>query len=386
LPVLFDKTFGVARDVKVYLKIYLKIKSKRRQLSQIKTELRAMQKQAKELITVPERGVAERTEYRKRKKRTQQEIFLLEREILQLEEEQLRVAKAKRTEDTSDDRPAPQMPGGPATGALPDFVIIGAKKCGTTFLYNLLTRHPHVEPAAKKELHYFDILFEDESTEWYRRCFPQSRWKDGRRTITGEATPYFDYSANRSRRYPLAPERMAQVLPQARLIVLLRNPVDRAYSDYQQAVRKGRETRTFEEAIGLEEGVGAQKKRPLGEEGEDPEREDRVSLDDRCWYLDRSVYVNYLLHWSRFFGDEQMLVLKSEAFFERPREGLKLVLDFLDLPDWEPGASQLNFEKRARNKGEYERKMDPATRQQLEEYFEPHNQRLYEYLGEDFGW
>jgi hypothetical protein len=72
---------------------------------------------------------------------------------------------------------------------MPDFLIIGAKKCGTTFLYDLMSRHPYVEPAAKKELHYFDILFKEEGIDWYRRCFPVPKWKDGRRVITGRPPP-----------------------------------------------------------------------------------------------------------------------------------------------------------------------------------------------------
>jgi Sulfotransferase domain len=97
--------------------------------------------------------------------------------------------------------------GAPETGALPDFVIIGAPKCGTTFLYHLLTKHPHVEPAAFKEPHYFDLLFE-KGIEWYRGCFLPPRWKDGRRTITGEATPGYLYDTH-------AAERMADVIPDA---------------------------------------------------------------------------------------------------------------------------------------------------------------------------
>jgi hypothetical protein len=90
--------------------------------------------------------------------------------------------------------------------------------------------------------------------------------------------------------------------------------------------------------------------------------------------------VDQLLRWSALFAEEQMLVLKSEDFFEHPQKTLKLVLDFLDLPDWEPDAWEV------RNKGDYEQRMDPATRRRLEEYFEPHNRRLYEYLGVNFGW
>jgi hypothetical protein len=78
-------------------------------------------------------------------------------------------------------------------GALPDFVVIGGKKCGTTFLYHLLSQHPYVEPASSKELHFFNRFF-DEGVEWYRRCFPAPRLQYGRRTITGEGTPeYFSY-------------------------------------------------------------------------------------------------------------------------------------------------------------------------------------------------
>jgi hypothetical protein len=259
------------------------------------------------------------------------------------------------------------MTGGPQTGALPDFVIIGAQKCGTTSLYRLLIRHPHVESAAVKELHYFDNLF-DEDIEWYRQCFPQPRWKDGRRTITGESTPYYLF-------HPNAAMRMAEVIPRARLIVLLRNPVDRAYSQYNQQVRNGREILKFEEAI------EAEKRRLHGEREKMLEDAHYASFNYQHFsYLSRGIYVDQLLRWSEFFDDEQMLVLKSEDFFGRPLETLKLILDFLDLPDWKPEALE------TRNKGGYEQEMDPVTRRQLAVFFEPHNRRLYEHLGVDFGW
>jgi hypothetical protein len=99
--------------------------------------------------------------------------------------------------------------------------------------------------------------------------------------------------------------------------------------------------------------------------------------------LSQSIYVDHLLRWSRIFSDEQMLVLKSEDIFEHPRKTLKLVVDFLDLPAWEPRGSEL---RKKVNKGKYEQRIDPAIRWRLEEYFEPHNRRLYEFLGVDFGW
>ena len=361
MPISFDKALGIARDLKAFLNPQSgitrrmsseqreRIESKRREFFRVQRELGAA------------KDYKERLKYKKRKKRIQQEIFELTREF--------RAAEEQGSEASPDGRPTPQATNESAVGALPDFFIIGAKKCGTTFLYHLLTQHPLVEHAASKELHFFDALF-DEGVEWYRRCFPSPRWKDGRRIITGEATPLMAH--------PRAPRRMAKVIPQARLIALLRNPIDRAYSDFQQVVSKGRETRTFDEAIGVE------KLRPLDKEGNTSEDEGRISLDDNSEHLTRSIYVDQLARWSRFFGDEQMLVLKSEDFFERPADTLKLVLNFLNLPEWEPKTREIIPKKR--NKGDYEQKMDPTTRRRLEEYFEPHNRRLYEYLGADFGW
>jgi hypothetical protein len=307
-----------------------KLASKRQELRRVKTQLLAEEKQ-------------NNTQHKKRKKRIQQEIFQLEND--------LRAAKDKRAKIASDEWQGQQGASESRTGALPDFLIIGAKKCGTTFLYDLLSRHPYVQPAAKKELHYFDILHVEEGIDWYQRCFPAPSWKEGRRTITGEATPYLDD--------PCVPKKVAKALPQVRLIALLRDPVERAYSDHQQMRRKGREPLSFEEAIQTHK--KRHTKAPPG-------------------YLSRSIYVDHLLRWSRFFGEDQMLVLKSEDLFEHPEDILERVLDFLDLPRWEPEA----LEKR--NKGEYEAEMEPATRQRLEEYFEPHNERLYEYLGTDFEW
>jgi Sulfotransferase domain len=372
LPVFrFDKALGVARSVKAFLSPgsvvvrgaapdaerreertrnqkrvrQLKSERKKRLRSEIRSKKRELSQIQKE---VPAAKVgAESIERTKRKRRTQQEIFQLETE--------LRTAKEG-------------VAGEPVTGALPDFVVIGAKKCGTTSFYHLLAQHPYVEPAAAKELHFFDLLF-DEGTEWYRRCFPQPKWKDGRRTITGEATPYYIF-------HPHAARRMAEVVPQARLIALLRNPVDRAYSDYQMMVRRGFESRGFEEVVEAEEArLRDAKHKLLEDEHNDSFEHQRFS------YLTRGIYVDQLLCWSRFFSKEQMLVLKSEDFSKHPQDTFRLVFDFLGLPDWEPETWKVR-----KKSGKHDQKMDPATRRLLEEYFEPHNRRLYDFLGTDFGW
>jgi Sulfotransferase domain len=367
---VFDKALGIARRAKAFLKRSRgdvargdaaanaerreersRNRKRARQLTsehkkRLRSEIRSKKRELKRIRQEGFDGVenrAARIERKRGKKTAQQEIFELERE--------LRFAKERTA-------------GEPLTGALPDFVVIGTAKGGTSYFYHLLTQHPYVEPAAAKELHFFGSHF-DEGVEWYRRCFPASRWKEGRKTITGEATPYLGN--------PNVPERMARVIPRARLIALLRNPVDRAYSMYHHRVRHGWETRTFEEAIEAEEA------RML-----EARRDESAIRDEGSSYLRRGVYVDQLLRWTKFFSDDQMLILKSEDFFERPQNTLRLALEFLGLPNWEFEASEVVPKKR--NKGSYEDQMNPATRRRLEEYFEPHNRRLYDFLGVDFGW
>jgi hypothetical protein len=260
-------------------------------------------------------------------------------ELFQLEQ-RLRAAKANDGELV------------PGNGALPDFSIIGAPKCGTTYLYHLLSGHPQVEPAAFKEPHFFDHYYE-KGPDWYCRCFPQSHVTSGGRSITGEATPSY-------LSHPDVPERMAETVPEIRLIALLRDPVDMIYSGYNFfGRRRGRNVSDFDEYV------------------------ERAFKDRARLVLSQGIYVEQLLRWSRYFATERMLVLKSEDFFENPLSILRVVSNFLGLPPWEPDASQLD---QKRNKGIYEGEMEFETRRRLREFYEPHNRRLCEYLGRDFGW
>jgi hypothetical protein len=358
LPVFrLSRAFGVGRDAKAFLNIQggltrgvvpdpkqheaqveklRKVVARQRQALQRKD--RQIEEQAVRLENVRER--------RHRESRLKAELKQQTIENFHLRNEL--DAMNGLAESTGDVPSAARVLSEPEVGSLPDFVIIGAQKGGTSFLYHLLTRHPLVEPAARKELHFFDRQgFFDKGAEWYRRCFPPPKWNDGRRSITGEATPYYLFD-------PPVAKRMAEVVPRARLIVLLRNPIDRAYSHYQMQVKRNTETRPFEEAV-----------------------------EQPTSYLSRGIYIDQLLHWFEFFSQEQMLILKSEDFFQRPVETLKVVLDFLDLPEWEPEALELQAR---RHEGGYRQKMDPSTRRRLETYFKPYNQRLYECLDVDFGW
>ena len=304
------------------------------------------------------KNLAEKREHKKKKIEAQQELFQAQ--------EELRAANLRRSEDALDSRAPSWIVENTGKGSLPDFITIGAQKCGTTSFHRLLTRHPHVASAALKELHFFDNRF-DEGVEWYRRCFPSPRWLDGRKTITGECTPAYMFR-------PFVPRRMAETIPEVRLIALLRNPVDRAYSQYHHQVRLGNAVSEFEEEI-KEEAARLEGKRNASHGEERQAKHDPRQPS----YLSRGIYVDQLLRWSEFFDDRQMLVLNSEDFLKNTPDTMKRVLNFLGLPAWTLPTLE------SRNAGSYA-PMNPDTRRWLEDYFAPHNQRLYEYLGTDFGW
>jgi hypothetical protein len=257
-----------------------------------------------------------------------------------------------------------------AMRTLPDFLVIGAQKCGTTFLYQLLTQHPSVRAAFVKEVHYFDLNFE-KGEGWYRSQFPL-RARRNRSYITGESSPYYMF-------HPHAARRAAEVVPSAKLISLLRNPTDRAYSHYQHQVEhvrgEGHETLPFEEAIEAEEPRINEQRRQLLRD----ERHDSVNYRSYS-YLSRGIYVDQLAEWSKYFDGSRMLVLKSEELFDDTQGTLKRLLDFLEIP-----RRTFDMPSSIPNKRQYA-DMKPETRRRLDAYFEPHNQRLYEYLGSNPSW
>lgn len=254
---------------------------------------------------------------------------------------------------------------------LPDFIIIGGKKCGTSSLYDYLVEHPNVAGAFRKEVHFFDNFAS--GTLRYRAYFPTSAYKRhvkrsrGLDLLTGEATPYYLF-------YPPAPARVRKAVPNVKLIALLRDPVDRAYSHYHHEVRNGTETLSFSEAIERE----AER---LGGEWEKIGRGAYDSLSHRRYsYLSRGVYVDQVRNWRACFPEEQLLILRSEDLFADTSGVLERTAGFLDLPAME------REDRRRVNKGAYAEAMDKRTRGALVDYFRPYNERLYEYLGRDFGW
>ena len=254
----------------------------------------------------------------------------------------------------------------------PDFVIIGAQKAGTTSLYNFIIRHPTIAPASRKEIDYFSMRYYLGEL-WYRSNFPTNlsrrRFykKTGQKLLSGEASPSYLF-------YPRVSSRMREDLPDAKLIVILRNPVDRAYSHYQHTLRQNNETLSFEKAIELEE------KRCVGEREQMIKDPDFVSNDYRRYsYLSIGVYADHLENWFKHYDRKRFLILTTEDLRKNPQQILKQVFDFLEVPFVQVG--NLTDE----NVGRY-KKMDEGTRESLVEYFKPHNDRLYKMLQRSFEW
>lgn len=259
---------------------------------------------------------------------------------------------------------------------LPDFLIIGTQRGGTTSLYNYLQDHPCIAAATTKEIHFFDRKY-SKGLAWYRGHFPTHIEKyytqrlRGRTFLTGEATPSYLF-------HPHTPKRIAKALPQAKLIVLLRNPVDRAYSQYYHAINHGYETLSFEESIQNEiERTASERAKILQDEYYQSYAYKHLS------YLSRGIYIDQLQAWMSLFPREQFLILKSEDFYADPLTTLKQVLAFLNVPERELRVQKEDFKQY--NNNAYSQ-MNSALRKRLLEYFEPHNARLYEFLGINFGW
>ena len=255
---------------------------------------------------------------------------------------------------------------------LPDFLIIGAARSGTTSLYQYLVEHPNIEPCVVKQLHFFDQYFQ-KGINWYRMNFP-TIWKKfvfnkikKKNFITGEATPY--YLQN-----PQTPKRVYQANPNIKLILLLRNPVDRAFSHYKRRLKNETEKLSFEDATSQEES------RIKGEMEKMEKNENYFSYTyHRLSYISAGLYAIHIKRWLQYFPKTQMLFLESDEFLRETPRIFSETLDFLNLPQF----GLKNYEIFQKSKP---LEMNHETRKKLIEICKPYNDELYSLIGKRFAW
>ncbi|HEV2861904.1 MAG TPA: sulfotransferase domain-containing protein [Pyrinomonadaceae bacterium] len=252
---------------------------------------------------------------------------------------------------------------------LPDLVIVGAQKAGTSSLFAYLSQHPQLLPSYTKEVHFFDgglnhkVDDYQKGAAWYRAHFPVRG--AGARAKAFEASPLYMFN-------PLVPGRMFALMPEVKIVALLRSPTRRAVSHYFHVRRRGQEPLPIYEALRAEESRLAP---ALG-------REDYKSdAFIRHSYKSRGLYREQLERFLEYFPRRQLLVLCSEEFFARPEATLGRVFEFVgvdaafEVPDLRP-----------RNASKEKSEVEPKVYEYLDDYFRPHNKALYELLGEDYGW
>lgn len=257
---------------------------------------------------------------------------------------------------------------------LPTFLIVGGQRCGTTTLFKALSEHPGVlPPTLRKGVHYFDIAY-DHDLDWYRRHFPTrlsvarvSR-RIGAPASVGESSPYYLW-------HPAAPTRIATDLPGVRVIAVLRDPVERAYSAWSHERARGYETEDFEDALALED------ERLKGAEDlllAPGTRNPRSFAHQHQAYLSRGVYVDQLERMADAVGRDHMLVLDSVDLWSRPAEHWPDVLAFLGLPDAPVALEQHNARTRA--------PMPESLRERLTEHYDDADRRLATWWGRTPSW
>lgn len=252
------------------------------------------------------------------------------------------------------------------TRPLPDFLVIGAQKSGSTTLYDYLVQHPDIRSALTKEVHFFDSNHH-RGENWYRSNFPLAVPGRPRTWLTGEATPYYLL-------HPLAPARAAALVPEAKLLVTLRHPVDRAYSHYQHERAKGTEGLPFGEALAREA------ERIAGPWARLCRGECRLAPEVQSYsYLARSRYDEQIARWLEHYPVDRLLAVAAEELFAEPATVMRRVFTFLGLdPDVPLDYRRLN----ARSYTE----LDPALRRELNASLRGSVRRLEALLGRGFTW
>jgi len=246
---------------------------------------------------------------------------------------------------------------------LPDFIMVGTVRSGSTSLYYNICEHPSVIPAAYDEIGFFDSNFHL-GINWYKSMFPTKKEMEKIRektnyAITGEDTPFYFWKKE-------AAERIYKIIPNSKIIAIFRNPVDRAYSNYNLSIRKKTESLSFEDAI--DEEINFLKNHSF-----------RDTIDHRRSYLSKGLYENQIKIWFDNFPREQIHILCTEDMKKNPKESLLKIFQFLGIPNY-------TLKNPQKQKSAEYKKMNDKTRERLLTFYKPYNQKFFETIQEKFDW
>jgi hypothetical protein len=253
----------------------------------------------------------------------------------------------------------------------PGFILIGAQRCGTTSLFRALAAHPQVMPPTfRKGVNYFDLNYH-RGAQWYRGHFPLTeiaRLRAGRHgpLVAFEASGYYLY-------HPQAAERLGHDIPTVKLVVMLRDPVERAFSAHKHEFARGYEQEDFPRALELEDGrLAGEIERILA----DPAYESFAHRHHS--YRHRGQYAEQLERVYEFFPRAQVHVIDSAAYFSQPAQEYRRLLAFLGLRPFEPAFAAVNSRPSP--------PIDAGCRRRLQGHYQPHDERLAKLLGRQPGW
>ena len=254
---------------------------------------------------------------------------------------------------------------------IPDFLVIGAKRCGTTSLYQHLSEHPCISRSPRDNIGFFNENYHL-GINWYKSLFPTVFYKKKMESKNKHCL-FFDVTSTYMEE-ELTAKNVYEVNPNQKIIVILRNPVDRAYSHYHVNVKEKSEKRSFEDAI-FEEMNRIKSERII----QNKNKNLRVFTPNNIHYLKKGFYALQLKSWFKIFPREQILVLSTEEFQEDQNLIYKKIFDFLNIPNMKIKSTE------KMEKGNYI-PMKDKTRTLLLDYFIQYNHELFELINSEFNW
>ena len=253
---------------------------------------------------------------------------------------------------------------------LPNFIIIGAMKSGTTSLSYNISEHPCVTPPKLDEIVFFDVNF-DLGFNWYRSFFTSKYHKN--KIIsnygvfsTGDDTPFYFWRED-------AAERIKKYLPKTKFIVLLRNPIDRAYSNYMDEVIRNEHSNNFEKDIDLEI------KLILKEKDYNLSKNNFERYSRNPSHIAKGFYAEQLSMWFRHFEKDNFLIISSEKLITNPKLTMSKVYNFLELPSYTIQFPQIKKQKNYPL-------MNSDTSEFLKNFYQPYNEKLFDLINTRFDW